>query len=143
MISVVATDIIVQIIEQIIDNISKNVNENKTTFSISSPAHPPQSPHLPKITPLKLLTGTIYAWSRKVIFFLYFFLIFVPYYRHYCCNKIVKNYLFRLHDTAVSAGHEIGKTQKNDFLTNIFTMEIQGKGKKSNRSISGDILRPF
>ena len=29
MISVVATDIIVQIIEQIIDNISKNVNENK------------------------------------------------------------------------------------------------------------------
>ena len=29
MISVVATDIIVQIIEQIIDNISKYVNENK------------------------------------------------------------------------------------------------------------------
>ena len=134
MISVVATDIIVQIIEQIIDNISKNVNENKTTFSISSPAHPPQSPHLPKITPLKLLTGTIYAWSRKVIFFLYFFLIFVPYYRHYCCNKIVKNYLFRLHDTAVSAGHEIGKPPKKFLTKNLRFLPWKSKGKAKNQT---------
>ena len=35
MISVVATDIIVQIIEQIIDNISKNVNENKNKKKIT------------------------------------------------------------------------------------------------------------
>ena len=36
MISVVATDIIVQIIEQIIDNISINVNENKNTPELCS-----------------------------------------------------------------------------------------------------------
>ena len=35
MISVVATDIIVQIIDQIIDNISKNVNENKNIYDDS------------------------------------------------------------------------------------------------------------